>query len=118
MLWLMFLICLGIMVGIGLGVKGLRRWFLISGCLGVLVALTLMTAAAHHAVRPNIRLMLWPASIAGLADPSTPSDKIVIALFELGGNFILYACLGTLIGLCVRLIGRGRRLAQSSTQPR
>ena len=30
--------------------RGLRRWFLISGLLGVLVALVLMTLAAYHVV--------------------------------------------------------------------
>jgi|GEM_PF-6921363 hypothetical protein len=117
MIWLMFLVCLGIMVVVGMGVKGLRRWFLISGCLGVLVALTLMTAATYHMVRPNILLVLWPPSIVGLADPSTLSDKIVVALFEFGGNFILYGCVGTLVGLCVRLCFR-RRFAESSPRPK
>ncbi len=44
--------------------------------------------------------MLWPPALAGIADPSTPSDKVLVALFEFGGNFILYGAIGTLIGLC------------------
>lgn len=102
MLWLLFLACLAIAVAVGLGVKRLRRWFLLSGCLGVLVALTLMTIATYHVVRPSILLVLWPPSLAGLANPSTLSDKILVALFEFGGNFILYGVIGTLIGLCFR----------------
>lgn len=102
MLWLLFLPCLAIAVAVGLGVKRLRRWFLLSGCLGVLVALTLMTIATYHVVRPSILLVLWPPSLAGLANPSTLSDRILVALFEFGGNFILYGVIGTLIGLCLR----------------
>jgi hypothetical protein len=100
MLWLLFLACLGITVAVGLGVKRLRRWFLVSGCLGVLVALTLMTIASHYVVRPTILLVLWPSSIYGFANPSTLPGIIMVALFEFGGNFILYGVIGTLIGLC------------------
>jgi predicted cobalt transporter CbtA len=82
--------------------KRLTRWFLVSGCLGVLVALILMTMAASQLVRPTVLLVLWPSSIAGIADPSTLSDKIIVAMFEFGGNFILYGVIGTLIGLFFR----------------
>jgi hypothetical protein len=100
--WLLFLACLGIIVAVGLGVKRLRRWFLVSGCLGVLVALILTAVPASHTLKPTVLLMLWPSSIAGLVDPSTLSDKIMVAVFEFGGNFILYGIIGTLIGLCFR----------------
>lgn len=80
--------------------SGLGRWFLVWGCLGVLVALTLMALGARHIVSPTVLLVLWPSSIAGMADPSTLSDKILVALFEFGGNFILYGVIGTLVGLC------------------
>ena len=100
MLWLLFLVCLGIIVAVGLGIKRLRRWFLVSGCLGVLVALILTAVPASHALKQTVLLMLWPSSIAGLADPSTLSDKIMVALVEFGGNFILYGAMGTLVGLC------------------
>jgi hypothetical protein len=69
------------------------------GCLGVLVALILMAMAANHVVRPGVLLVLWPSSIAGIADPSTPLDKIIIATLEIGGNFLLYGIIGMLIGL-------------------
>ena len=46
------------------------RWFLVSGCLGVLVALTLMATTARHVVGPTVLLVLWPASIAGAAGRS------------------------------------------------
>ena len=80
--------------------RGLGRWFLVSGCLGVFVALALMVLGASHIVSPTVLLVLWPSSIAGIADPSTLSDKILVALFEFGGNFILYGVIGALVGLC------------------
>jgi hypothetical protein len=81
--------------------RGLGRWFLVSGCLGVFVALALMALGARHIVSPTVLLVLWPSSIAGFADPSTRSDKVLVALFEFGGNFILYGVIGTLVGLCL-----------------
>jgi hypothetical protein len=99
MLWRALLACLAVLVFAGLYVKRLRRWFLISGCFGVLVALVLMVLP--H-VNPHVLLVLWPASIAGLADPSTVWDKIMVASFEFGGNFVLYGAVGTLVGLGFR----------------
>jgi hypothetical protein len=80
--------------------KKLRLWFLYSGCVGVLVALVLLAMGTRHIVSPTVLLVLWPSSIAGIADPSTMSDKIMVGLFEFGGNFILYGAIGTLVGLC------------------
>ncbi len=82
--------------------RAIGRWFLVSGCLGVFVALALMVRGNSHIVSPTVLLVLWPSSIAGIADPSTLSEKILVALFEFGGNFILYGVVGTLIGLCFR----------------
>ncbi|SRR5579885_442421 len=82
--------------------KRLRLWFLCSGCVGVAVALVLMALGTGHIVSPTVLLVLWPPSIAGIADPTTISDKIMVGAFEFGGNFILYGVIGTLIGLCFR----------------
>jgi WD40 repeat protein len=46
-------------------VRRLVHWFLVSGCLGVLV--TLANVAVVLAVNPAILPMLWPSSIAGPA---------------------------------------------------
>lgn len=100
MLWHLFLLCLAGLVFAGLFVKRLRRWFLIFGCVGVLVALVLLVLASRQLVRPSVLLILWPTSIAGLADPSTTWDKILTGSFEFGGNFLLYGAIGTLVGLC------------------
>jgi hypothetical protein len=78
--------------------SGLPRWFLLSGCVGVLVALTLAAVGTSRIVSPSILLTLWPPSIFGIAEPTTPSDKIVLAIIEFGGNFVLYGVVGTLIG--------------------
>ena len=102
MLWYLFLACLVTVVCVGLFVKGLRRWFLAFGSLGVLVALALTAIPARHIIPPRVLLVLWPPALAGLANPSTVSDKILVVTFEFGGNFILYGAVGTLAGLCFR----------------
>ena len=98
MLWHVFLVSLAALVFVGLFVSRLRRWFLVSGCLGLLVAFTL-AALPHRLIRPTVLLVLWPPSIAGLADPSTTWSQIIFAVFEFGGNFVLYGAVGTLAGL-------------------
>src|SRR5437667_573576 len=80
----------------------LKNWFLVSGCMGILVALALGFMAPYRLVSQRILLVLWPFSIIGLADPSEFSHKIIFAAVEFGGNFILYGAIGTLIGLCFR----------------
>lgn len=58
-----------------LRISRLLRWFLISGCVGVLVALTLAAIGTSRIISPSILLALWPPSIVGIADPTNPSDK-------------------------------------------
>jgi hypothetical protein len=87
---------------------GLKGWFLISGCVGVLVALVLGIIASHQVVNPRLLLALWPPSIIGIADPSTLSDKVLFAVIEFGGNFLLYGIVGTGLGFAVRLSNRTR----------
>ena len=82
--------------------KGLWRWFLVSGCVGMLVAFVLLAMTARHIVNPTVLLVLWPSSIAGIADPSSVSDKVLVAAFEFGGNFLLYGIIGALIGIGFR----------------
>jgi hypothetical protein len=48
------------------------RWFLVSGCLGILV--TLANVAAVHATNPSILLMPWPSSVVG---PAPASDSVL-----------------------------------------
>ena len=88
--------------------RGLKAWFLVSGCIGIVVALVLAGIASHHSLSPKLLLTLWPPSIVGLADPTTLSAKILIGVFELGGNFLLYGIVGTGLGFAVRLGNRAR----------
>ncbi len=81
--------------------RRLKYWFLASGCLGVLVAVGLAVFAASHEVKPMVILVLWPSSIVGIVDPSSPPDKALVGLLEFGGNFILYGGIGMLAGLCL-----------------
>jgi hypothetical protein len=81
-----------------LRISGLLRWFLVSGCVGVLVALALAAVGTNRIVSPGILLALWPPSVVGIADPTSQSDKILFAIIEFGGNFVLYGVVGTFIG--------------------
>jgi hypothetical protein len=88
-----------------ISIRDLWRWFLFSGCVGVLIALALLVMATRHLVSPTVLLVFWPSSIAGIADPSDVLDKILVAAFEFGGNFLLYGIVGAVIRTGLR---RGR----------
>ena len=88
--------------------RGLVGWFLVSGCIGIIVALILAEIASYRSLSPKLLLTLWPASIVGLADPSTLPGKILIGSYELVGNFLLYGIIGTGIGFAIRLGSRVR----------
>lgn len=71
------------------------RWFLVAGGAGVLVA------AAITVVRPSspmLIIVLWPASIAGIADPSGWFNRAVFAMLMFGGNFLFYGMFGAIVG--------------------
>ncbi len=83
------------------------RWFLVSGCVGLVVALSLATLAGSHQLNPRLLLVLWPISVIGLAEPSGLTDKIIFGALEFGGNFVLYGVIGILIAICLpRTTGR------------
>ena len=86
----------------------LKAWFLVSGCIGIIVALVLALVASNRSLSPGLLLTLWPASIVGLSDPSTLTAKILIGVYEFGGNFLLYGVIGTGLGLAFRLANRAR----------
>jgi hypothetical protein len=88
--------------------RGLKAWFFVSGCIGVIVALVLAVVASNRSLNPKLLLTLWPASIVGLADPTTLPAKILIGVYEFGGNFLLYGVVGTGLGFAVRLGNRAR----------
>jgi hypothetical protein len=80
--------------------KRLVLWFVISGGVGVLIAVALAVLASYRDVNPYILLLLWPpSSVVGLVDPSSPSDKIIVGVVEFGGNFIIYGVIGLFLGM-------------------
>jgi hypothetical protein len=56
-----------------------------------------MAIGSSH-VNPAVILVFWPSSIVGLSDPSALSDKLIVAISEFGGDFLLYGVVGALIG--------------------
>jgi hypothetical protein len=78
--------------------KKIRLWFVWAGGFGVAIALALATIARMHSISPTILMMLWPWSIVGIADPSTPSEKLFFGLVEFGGQFLTFGMIGALTG--------------------
>jgi hypothetical protein len=72
------------------------RWFLWAGCIGLAMAILITVLNPSS---PEIILVLWPASIVGLADPKGLFDQAVFGLFMFGGNFLLYGAFGAIAGL-------------------
>jgi hypothetical protein len=73
------------------------RWFLIAGCIGIVLAVILSVLLSHDLVPAGLVIALWPTSILGLVDPSNLRDQVITGFFTYGGNFLLYGFLGLLI---------------------
>lgn len=71
-----------------------KRWFLLAGCIGVVVAVVLTLLLSHDLIPAGIAIALWPTSILGLVDPTNLRDQIITGVFTFGGNFLLYGLLG------------------------
>jgi hypothetical protein len=78
--------------------KRLVLWFVISGVVGILIAVALDALAKYRDVNPYVLLLLWPPLSVGLVDPASPSDKIIVSVVEFGGNFIIYGVIGLFVG--------------------
>ena len=87
-----------------------KRWFLLAGCLGVVVAGVLTLLLSHDLIPAAVAIALWPTSILGLVDPTNLKDQIITGVFTFGGNFLLYGVLG----LLVRYLGGRLNLFSSS----
>ena len=83
------------------------RWFLIFGCIGILVAVILGTSSAiDNFISPAVRLVLWPSAFAGMANPSDFPEKFMVVAILYGGNFVLYG----VVGIALRLfVGRVKK---------
>ena len=112
MLWYLFLACLAILVCVGLFVKRFRRWFLASGCAGVLAAIVLYTLGAFSYTRPfaiHAASILCPEMTLGLGlgTPPSPGAISLLLAWVFGTNFVLYGVAGILLGGAWMWIRRG-----------
>ena len=81
-------------------IKRLAQSFLISGCLGVLVAVALYILGSFPYTRhfaASAGLILCPGMILGLAEPTTTAEIMFLLAIVLGTNFILYGIGGLLL---------------------
>jgi hypothetical protein len=76
----------------------LFRWFLIAGCIGVAIAVVLTILSSDDRVSPWTVLFLWPTSVFALVDPRTVWSRVITGVFTFGGNFLLYALIGLVVG--------------------
>ena len=68
-------------------------WFLVSGCIGIVISLALTGIGSYHVLNPRLLMTLWPTSIVGIGDPATVSENMLTGAVEFGGNFLLYGVL-------------------------
>lgn len=83
----------------------LLRWFLITGGIGVAIALVLTVLLPSDRVPTQVALLLWPSSIVALIDPRTFWSQVMTGVLTFGGQFLLYG----LVGLCFGYIIYGVR---------
>jgi Na+/H+ antiporter NhaD/arsenite permease-like protein len=98
MLWATIVICVCALAVVGISRKRLRRWFLTFGCLGVVIAIILLSIPAGS-INPRLLLLFFPTSIVAIVDPRGLFDTVLVACVEFGGNFLLYGAAGTLVAL-------------------
>jgi hypothetical protein len=83
-------------------VKGFAKWFFVSGCIGVLMAVVLYlmgTFAFSRAFAVRIATVLCPQMVLGLGlgDPPTTGALLLLLTWVLGTNFVLYGLIGLLL---------------------
>ena len=79
------------------------RWFLVAGCIGLLIAggLTL----GRDQVPAHLLMVLWPTSNLGMVFTEPPKWDIyaILLVFVMyGGNFLLYGVVGGVAGYLTR----------------
>jgi hypothetical protein len=75
------------------------KWFLVSGAIGILVALLLYALGYFSFTRPLVAPLasvLCPEMILGLAEPTSPGGMVLLLSIVLGTNFVLYGVVGLL----------------------
>jgi hypothetical protein len=81
-------------------IKGPAQWFLVSGCVGILVAIALYTLGSIAYSRHFVVLVspvLCPEMILGLAEPTNPAAIAHLLAIVFGTNFILYGNAGLVL---------------------
>jgi len=81
-------------------IKGPAQWFLISGCVGIVVAIALYLLGSISYSRHSVVLVssvLCPGMILGLAEPTTPAAIALLLAFVFGTNFVLYGSAGLIL---------------------
>jgi hypothetical protein len=76
----------------------LRRWFLASGAVGILIALLLAVGLGYDTVSTGLVEALWPMAPVQLIDPKTIGSKIAVGLVAYGSNFVIYGLVGMAAG--------------------
>ena len=72
----------------------MMRWLLISGGIGVVVAILLGIFTPQNSF---LLLVFVPFSFLALAEPTSRSHELTLTLIVLGTNFILYGALGAFL---------------------
>jgi hypothetical protein len=81
----------------------LVRWFLLYGCVGAFAAVAVYALDSVPSLRTNVvfnpylMLTLAPASILGLAEPTTFGSTVFLLGIVVGTNFVLYGLLGLVL---------------------
>ncbi len=89
-------------------VANLHRWFLISGGIGLAVAIILADLMSHDLASTSVLEVLWPSGIVGILDPSTVPVQLLTTAVMYGGQFVLYGLIGLLAAGTVNTFS-GRR---------
>jgi len=79
--------------------RGLAKWFVVSGATGVLVALILYFLGYFSFTRPILESLaptLCPAIFLGNAEPTSLGEVVLLLSIVLGANFVLYGFVGIL----------------------
>ena len=83
--------------------RRIARWFLSSGTVGIFAAVAVYALGnisllrQHTIFNPYLMLALAPASILGLAEPTTVGDTMVLLGIVFSTNFVPYGLVGSIL---------------------
>jgi hypothetical protein len=83
----------------------LGKWFLWSGIIGVIVAVTIAVTPLLNAIPDECLLALWPTAMAQLADPHSIPGFLILIVVVYGGNFVYFGVIGLAIGFATHKFG-------------